>query len=253
MNVTGEYPSDRNTPSLTVPFNKTAVGAPIVKGNLADKNHPINCSNISGKTRGASILLDDDSVHVATGHRASDPWVELGAGSSEPPEPEGMVKSVNGVTPDESGEVTIAVGKVNSVNGVEPDEQGNVKINAVQSVNGVFPDAQTGNVAITGLSLTLGGDVGAVTVAESHSGKLTVLNGTGEAGDKKATITMSALPKKILCGFVGNGCKLKIAQGTATQFICEGDWAQEIPAGRVVMMYNDGGVWVLSRSNRSGA
>lgn len=71
----------------------------------------------------------------------------------------GTVKSVNGVGPDSSGNVTIAVGTgtVRSVNGIAPNAAGNVTIavgtGTVRSVNGIGPDS-SGNVTIsTGTSL----------------------------------------------------------------------------------------------------
>ena len=45
----------------------------------------------------------------------------------------GAVKSVNGVSPDESGNVAIEIPecKVQTVNGIEPDESGNIQIEAI--------------------------------------------------------------------------------------------------------------------------
>lgn len=61
------------------------------------------------------------------------------------------VKLVNGVEPDEDGNVALAdAGAVLSVNGVTPDENGNVALNDsayVKSVNGVEPD-ENGDVTI---------------------------------------------------------------------------------------------------------
>ena len=61
----------------------------------------------------------------------------------------GTVKSINGVSPDESGNVEIALDGVKSVNGMLPDESGNVEIKegGVKSVNGEEPD-EKGNVQI---------------------------------------------------------------------------------------------------------
>lgn len=69
----------------------------------------------------------------------------------------GTVQSVNGAVPDENGNIEIEVGSgtVTSVNGVAPDENGNVEIEVgggsgtVQSVNGELPDAD-GNVLLYG-------------------------------------------------------------------------------------------------------
>jgi len=53
----------------------------------------------------------------------------------------GTVKSVNGSTPDASGNVNLpAVSGVTSVDGVGADSQGNVQLRAVREVNGYTPD-----------------------------------------------------------------------------------------------------------------
>ncbi|AWD90629.1 hypothetical protein [Pseudomonas phage Njord] len=102
-NVTGEYPEDRLIPALTVPFTKTQKGAAVVAANLQDPNHPINISNISGKTRGASVLLDDGTIWVALGNRSIDPWAQLGGSGGGA----GTVVSVDGVAADENGDVDL--------------------------------------------------------------------------------------------------------------------------------------------------
>lgn len=64
----------------------------------------------------------------------------------------GTVTSVNGIEPDENGNVEVPCeGTVTSVNGIEPDENGNVEISfgkTVMSVNGIKPDAN-GNVKVS--------------------------------------------------------------------------------------------------------
>jgi len=65
----------------------------------------------------------------------------------------GAVKSVNGVEPDENGNVTIDVegGGISAVNGIFPDATGNVVLgDIVYSVEGISPD-QNGNVALTSM------------------------------------------------------------------------------------------------------
>lgn len=67
------------------------------------------------------------------------------------------VKSINGILPDEDGNVALDIPecKVKSVNGIEPDENGNVEISIpevdtsdfVKTVNGEVPD-ENGNVEI---------------------------------------------------------------------------------------------------------
>lgn len=104
--VSGEYPKDHQTPALTQPFAKEVNGFPVTVANLADPKHPINIRNISGKGRGATILLSDDTVYWATGHLASDPWLPLGSGGGSGG---GTVKTVNGVGPDEDGNVELPV------------------------------------------------------------------------------------------------------------------------------------------------
>lgn len=66
---------------------------------------------------------------------------------------DGAVKSVNGVEPDENGNVTIDVGGggISAVNGILPDATGNVVLgDIVHSVEGISPD-QNGNVALTSM------------------------------------------------------------------------------------------------------
>lgn len=59
----------------------------------------------------------------------------------------GTVKSVNGSTPDASGNVNLPqVSGVTAVDGVGADSQGNVQLNAVKSVNGINP--VNGNVNV---------------------------------------------------------------------------------------------------------
>lgn len=65
-----------------------------------------------------------------------------------------IVRTVNGVAPDENGNVNVAgggTGTVTSVNGVSPDATGNISIDipggTVKSVNGTSPDS-SGNVEV---------------------------------------------------------------------------------------------------------
>lgn len=110
--ITGEYPSERNTPALTLPFSQSAVGSPITKANLADAKHPINIANISGKTRGATILLDDDTVYWATGHTASAPWQALGSGGGSVGGD--GIKTINGEGPDAQGNIILPLASLKS-------------------------------------------------------------------------------------------------------------------------------------------
>lgn len=57
----------------------------------------------------------------------------------------GRVNTVNGVYPDEDGNVKIETAK--TVNGVAPDKNGNVKIDVVKTINGSAPD-KNGNFEI---------------------------------------------------------------------------------------------------------
>lgn len=236
--VTGEYPKDKDTPALTVPFAKAVKGAPIVLANLSDPKHPINITSISGKTRGATILLDDNSLYMALGHRASDAWVAMGQGGGGG---EGTVKSVNGVEPDEAGNIELVIpkGTVTSINGVEPNAEGAVTINVVKTVNGNGPDG-SGNINVSNkLELTYFSDA-TLTISDASDGKLYVCNGT----DQK--ISFAEMTKSIQCAVAGVAA-LTVTQGAATQFICEGDWAAAVPAGRMVNMLNNGNLWVLDR------
>lgn len=76
--VTGEYPHDRHVPNLTVPFAPPTAQAPLTLANLSDPLHPINLPAASGKTRGAAVMLNDNTVWLATGHRADSAWIPLG-------------------------------------------------------------------------------------------------------------------------------------------------------------------------------
>lgn len=72
----------------------------------------------------------------------------------------GDVASVNGVLPDKNGNITLDLsGDVASVNGVLPDEKGNITLDLsgdVASVNGVHPD-ENGNI-----TLDISGDIKSV-------------------------------------------------------------------------------------------
>ncbi|AWD90674.1 hypothetical protein [Pseudomonas phage Nerthus] len=230
--VTGEYPKESQTPALTQPFAKSVKGAPITVADLQDPQHPINISNISGKTRGGTVLLDNDSVWMALGHRAVDGWQEVGAGG---------VKTVNGRGPDENGDVTLVIpaGTVTSVNGVEPDEEGAVALNVIKTVNGAGPDA-SGNINVSNKQELTYYSQTELTIDDASDGKLYVLNGTDQQ------VTFGAVTKTIQCSFVGTGA-IAVTQGTATQFITEGDWAASVPAGRIVKLTNNGNLWVMDR------
>lgn len=236
--VTGEYPRDKDTPALTIPFAKSVKAAPITLANLQDVKHPINITSVSGKTRGATVLLDDDSIYMALGHRAADGWKNIGEGGSGG---EGTVKSVNGVEPDEAGNVELVIpkGTVTSVNGVEPDAEGALTINVVKTVNGNGPDG-AGNINVSNkLELQYVSDA-TVTITDASDGKFLILNGT----DQK--LTFGSMTKSIQCAVAGTGA-ISVVQGAATQFICEGDWATPIPAGRTANLLNNGNLWVLDR------
>lgn len=242
--VSGEYPKEHQTPALTQPFAKEVVGFPLTAANLKDVNHPINIRNISGKSRGATVLLADDTVWMALGHKASDAWKQVGEGGGSGGD---AVKSVNGVGPDETGDVklTLTKGTVTSVNGVEPDNAGAVKINVVKTINGAGPDADGNiNVAAGGgaMEFVYHSDP-VLTITDASNNKFYVLNGTGEQ-----SVTFGAVTKTIQASFVpASGRTAKLAQGTATEFACEGDWAQVIPAGKVVKLINTGNFWVVDR------
>ena len=95
---------------------------------------------------------------------------------------QGTVKSVNGVQPDGSGNVTLDIdieGVVKSVNGSTPDKQGNVTLDIdvegmVKSVNGSTPDKQ-GNVTLdhlaTARTISLSGDVTGSTTFDGSASK----------------------------------------------------------------------------------
>lgn len=81
----------------------------------------------------------------------------------------GTVKSVNGSTPDASGNVNLPqVSGVTSVDGVGADSNGNVPLNAVKSVNGIMPTNGNVNVGtvrtVNGRAPDLNGAVDGVTV-----------------------------------------------------------------------------------------
>lgn len=77
--VTGEYPVDSYVPNLTVPFSPPTAQAPLTLADLRDPLHPINLTSASGKTRGAAVMLNDNTVWLATGGGSSDPWMSFGA------------------------------------------------------------------------------------------------------------------------------------------------------------------------------
>ena len=76
----------------------------------------------------------------------------------------GLVESVNGTSPDSSGDVDLG-DIVHSVNGVAPDANGDVQLAVVESVNGVAPDANgdvdLGDIvySVDGISPDANGDV----------------------------------------------------------------------------------------------
>ena len=100
--------------------------------------------------------------------------------NENPVEITGVVKTVNGTAPDESGNVEIEIPEadtsdcVKTVNGTAPDENGNVELpvpeGTVKSVNGVKPDEQ-GNVEIT--IPDSGGNAFYVNVTKSTTGHVT--------------------------------------------------------------------------------
>lgn len=76
--VTGEYPNDQHMPNLTVPFSPPTAQAPLSLADLRDPLHPINLPAASGKTRGAAVMLNDNTVWLATGHLSESAWIPLG-------------------------------------------------------------------------------------------------------------------------------------------------------------------------------
>ena len=89
----------------------------------------------------------------------------------------GGVLSVNGMLPDENGNVEIdAGGGVKTVNGVAPDDSGNVVIDAgggVKTINNVAPD-ENGNVQITA------NGIGAATMTEVNNAISAAITGAIE-------------------------------------------------------------------------
>ena len=84
---------------------------------------------------------------------------------------EDAVKSVNGVLPDQDGDITINTG-VMTVNGDAPDQDGNVTVNTgVMTVNGDAPD-QDGNVTVNTGILKIGN------VGPNTSGTITIAAGS---------------------------------------------------------------------------
>ena len=74
-----------------------------------------------------------------------------------------MVQTVNGIAPDEDGNVN--VGTVKTVNGFSPDSNGEVKAGTVRSVNGVSPTSlpTPGSITLTPM------DIGAVKTVNNTS------------------------------------------------------------------------------------
>lgn len=118
-----------------------------------------------------------------TGVKAQGPAGQNGTGS-------GTVTSVNGIEPDQTGNVDLGElsgGTVTSVNGIEPDETGNIDLGelggTVTSVNGVAPD-ENGNVDLGELGGTVTSvngiepdETGNVDLGELSSGTVTSVNG----------------------------------------------------------------------------
>ena len=74
-----------------------------------------------------------------------------------------MVQTVNGIAPDEDGNVN--VGTVKTVNGFSPDSNGEVKAGTIRSVNGVSPTSlpTPGSITLTPM------DIGAVKTVNNTS------------------------------------------------------------------------------------
>lgn len=212
--VTGQYPSEKNTPALTLPFSKSVKGVPITKANLDDPAHPINIQNISGKTRGATILLDDDTVYWATGHLSSSPWKALGAGGGGA----GTVQSVNGIEPDEDGNVVVPVG-VKTINGVAPDADGNLALQGELKVKNVAGQTYTLLEADRNTMLVFDFD-GIVTVTMPDAITATV----------NPAKVYSAINKQGAITFAGTG----VYGGT------------DVPRGRVAGVVRIAGGWVIT-------
>jgi hypothetical protein len=112
------------------------------------------------------VSIKVDSGSLPNGGAPGDVLTKTESGTEwqKPTGGEGTVKTVNGIGPDENGNVELPAveipevdlsGVVKSVNGTAPDENGNVAIEIptpdisgmVKSVNGVMPD-ENGNVTI---------------------------------------------------------------------------------------------------------
>lgn len=107
----------------------------------------------------------------------------------------GTVKSVNGSTPDASGNVNLPqVSGVTSVDGVGADSSGNVQLNAVKSVNGITPTAGNVNVgtvkSVNGNAPDSAGNVNAGTV-KSVNGNAPDSAGNVNAGTVKSVNSIS--------------------------------------------------------------
>lgn len=107
----------------------------------------------------------------------------------------GTVKSVNGSTPDASGNVNLPqVSGVTSVDGVGADSSGNVQLNAVKSVNGITPTDGNVNVgtvkSVNGNTPDSAGNVNAGTV-KSVNGNSPDNNGNVNVGTVKSVNSVS--------------------------------------------------------------
>lgn len=107
----------------------------------------------------------------------------------------GTVKSVNGSTPDASGNVNLPqVSGVTSVDGIGADASGNVPLNAVKSVNGITPTDGNVNVgtvkSVNGNTPDSAGNVNAGTV-KSVNGNAPDSSGNVNTGTVKSVNSVS--------------------------------------------------------------
>lgn len=155
---------------------------------------------LKSRTYGTSVAKS-----VTTGGEVPDPvrpWYEdildklHQAGGS-------TVKSVNGVAPDESGNVEIEVGSegtVKSVNGIEPDENGNIQIDNTETISktGAYIEME----AEEGANITISGDT-ASSVELVHAGKNLLAMTSG--GNNSITWEVKPNGKVLLGGTLDTG------------------------------------------------
>lgn len=74
MPVTGDLTQNKSfdTKASAFPFTKVAIA------DLADSNHMLNQTYLSGKKDGAGFIGDDYALYIATGSEPTDDWVLAG-------------------------------------------------------------------------------------------------------------------------------------------------------------------------------